>query len=151
MPNCASPKGFDHGLSQRALQLSDGHSAFARLGAHEESDGRSFHRIGHAPTSADFGVVGIVYTTTLAAIGGTAPFTWATVGDFFGRKNFAEIRGSMSFLYTWGSVLGPVIAGSIYDRTKSYAALFWVLLIMCGVTAALYAMMFQPKPRAMRN
>ena len=82
---------------------------------------------------------------------GLFPVTWATVGDFFGRTNFAKIRGSMSFLYTWGSVLGPVIAGSIYDRTKSYAALFWVLLVMCGVTAALYAMMFQPKPRAMRN
>ena len=41
----------------------------------------------------------------------------------------------MSFLYTWGSVLGPVIAGSIYDRTKSYAALFWVLFVMCWITA----------------
>ncbi|HET7004443.1 MAG TPA: MFS transporter [Candidatus Binatia bacterium] len=79
---------------------------------------------------------------------GLFPVTWATVGDFFGRKNFAKIRGSMSFLYTWGSVLGPVIAGSIYDRTKSYSALFWVLLVMCGITAALYAMMFQPKPPA---
>jgi MFS family permease len=82
---------------------------------------------------------------------GLFPVTWATVGDFFGRKNFAKIRGSMSFLYTWGSVLGPVLAGSIYDRTKSYAALFWVLLVICGITAALYAMMFQPKPRAARD
>src|SRR4029077_14530051 len=29
-------------------------------------------------TSADFGVVGIAYTSTLSATGGTAPFTWAT-------------------------------------------------------------------------
>ena len=78
---------------------------------------------------------------------GLFPVTWATVGDFFGRKNFAKIRGSMSFLYTWGSVLGPVIAGSIYDRTNSYAALFWILIITCWVTAALYAALFQPKPR----
>ncbi|HSQ14421.1 MAG TPA: MFS transporter [Candidatus Deferrimicrobium sp.] len=78
---------------------------------------------------------------------GLFPVTWATVGDFFGRNNFAKIRGSMSFLYSWGSVLGPVIAGSIYDRTKSYAVLFWVLLVTCWVTAALYAMLFQPGPR----
>ena len=79
---------------------------------------------------------------------GLFPVTWATVGDFFGRKNFAKIRGSMSFLYTWGSVLGPVIAGTIYDRTKSYALLFWVLFVISWGTAALYAMLFQPKPRS---
>ena len=28
-------------------------------------------------TAADFGVVGNAYTSTLAATGGTAPFTWA--------------------------------------------------------------------------
>ncbi len=31
-------------------------------------------------TSANFGVIGNVYTTTLAATGGTAPFTWAQGG-----------------------------------------------------------------------
>ena len=82
---------------------------------------------------------------------GLFPVTWATVGDFFGRKNFAKIRGSMSFLYTWGSVLGPVIAGAIYDETKNYAALSWILLIICWVTSALYLMLFQPKPVAVRN
>jgi MFS family permease len=29
---------------------------------------------------------------------GLFPVTWATVGDFFGRNNFAKVRGSMSFL-----------------------------------------------------
>jgi len=78
---------------------------------------------------------------------GLFPVTWATVGDFFGRNNFARIRGSMSFLYTWGSVLGPVIAGAIYDRTKSYAALFWALFALCWITALLYALTFQPKAK----
>ena len=78
---------------------------------------------------------------------GLFPVTWATVGDFFGRNNFAKIRGSMSFLYTWGSVVGPVIAGAIYDRTKSYAALFWALFGLCWITALLYALTFQPKAK----
>lgn len=79
---------------------------------------------------------------------GLFPVTWATVGDFFGRKNFAKIRGSMSFLYTWGSVLGPVLAGAIYDRTQSYTALCWFLLAACWITTALYALLHQPTPRA---
>jgi len=46
---------------------------------------------------------------------------WATVGDFFGRKSFATIRGTMSFFYLWGPALGPVVTGAIYDRYHSYA------------------------------
>lgn len=76
---------------------------------------------------------------------GLFPVTWATVGDFFGRKNFAKIRGSMSLLYTWGSVFGPVLAGAIYDRTQSYTALFWVLFVICWVTALLYFTLLQPE------
>jgi len=77
---------------------------------------------------------------------GLFPVTWATVGDFFGRKNFAKIRGSMSFLYTWGSVLGPVLAGAVYDRTQSYEMLFGILLSISWLTAVLYFLLFQPKP-----
>jgi MFS family permease len=79
------------------------------------------------------------------AFEGLFPVTWATVGDFFGRNNFAKIRGSMSLLYTWGSVLGPVLAGAIYDRTESYAVLFWVLFAICWGTALLYFALIQPK------
>jgi len=81
-----------------------------------------------------------------SAFEGLFPVTWATVGDFFGRKNFAKIRGSMSFLYTWGSVLGPVLAGAIFDRTQSYAALFTTLFGLCWLTALLYLSMSHPKP-----
>jgi MFS family permease len=78
---------------------------------------------------------------------GLFPITWATVGDFFGRQNFAKTRGSMSFLYTWGSVLGPVLAGAVYDRTQSYEMLFWVLIAISWLTAMLYFALVQPKPR----
>ena len=79
---------------------------------------------------------------------GLFPVTWATVGDFFGRRNFAKIRGAMSFLYTWGSVIGPVLAGATYDRTKSYQALFWTLFALCWLTALLYVGLFRPTPAA---
>jgi sugar phosphate permease len=77
---------------------------------------------------------------------GLFPVTWATVGDFFGRSSFAKVRGSMSFLYMWGSVIGPVIAGAVYDRTQSYSSLMWGLISLCWVTALIYAVLVKPSP-----
>jgi cyanate permease len=37
----------------------------------------------------------------------------------------------MNLFYTWGSILGPVIAGAVYDRTNSYA------MVLTGLTAVL--------------
>jgi MFS family permease len=79
---------------------------------------------------------------------GLFPVTWATVGDFFGRNNFAKVRGSMSFLYMWGSVIGPVIAGAVYDRTQSYGPLMWGLISLCWVTAVIYAVLIKPISRS---
>jgi MFS family permease len=76
---------------------------------------------------------------------GLFPVTWATVSDFYGRRNFAKIRGSMSCVYMSGSVVGPVMAGAIYDRTGSYHALLWTLIAVCGLTAICYAVLAPPK------
>ncbi len=80
----------------------------------------------------------------------TFPVNWSAVGDFFGRKNFAKIRGTMSFVQTWGAVAGPVIAGALYDRTHSYNQLLWGLIGVLLVTAVLYALVVHPAVRAER-
>ncbi len=67
----------------------------------------------------------LLFTTTFTFLDASFPIIWATVGDFFGRRNFATIRGMMSFFYMWGSFAGPVMAGAIYDRTQSYLAVSW--------------------------
>jgi sugar phosphate permease len=74
----------------------------------------------------------------------TFPVNWSTVGEFFGRANFAKIRGSMIFVQAWGAVVGPVVAGVIYDRTQSYNYLLWGLAVMLFVVAFLYAMVVKP-------
>ena len=74
----------------------------------------------------------------------TFPVNWSTVGDFFGRRHFAKIRGAMSFVQTWGAVIGPVVAGAIYDGTRSYSLLLWVLVGLLLVTSCLYAMVLEP-------
>jgi len=72
------------------------------------------------------------------------PVGWATVGDFFGRKHFGTIRGTMSAFYLWGAAVGPVIAGAVYDRHQSYAPMM-TGLIACFVLAAIfYAGLRQP-------
>jgi len=75
------------------------------------------------------------------------PVGWATVGDFFGRKSFATIRGTMSFFYLWGPAVGPVVTGAIYDRYQSYAPMMSAYIALSLIAACLYAMMSRPKPR----
>jgi MFS family permease len=81
---------------------------------------------------------------------GLFPVTWATVSDFFGRQNFAKIRGSMSCMYMWGSVAGPVSAGLVYDHTKSYEPLLWGLAAVCVLTSLCYALLKPPIADAAR-
>jgi sugar phosphate permease len=73
------------------------------------------------------------------------PVGWATVGDFFGRKSFATIRGTMSFFYLWGPALGPVITGAIYDRYQSYAPMMSAYIALSVLAGCLYAIMVRPK------
>src|SRR5688500_4721930 len=68
------------------------------------------------------------FTIAFTLLDASFPIIWATVGDFFGRRNFATIRGMMSFFYMWGSFAGPIMAGAIYDRTESYTLALWIML-----------------------
>lgn len=82
------------------------------------------------------------YQLWLFAIGFTLldasfPIVWATVGDFFGRRHFATIRGMMSFFYMWGSFAGPVLAGVIYDKTQTYWIVLWIFLTLLIVATLL--------------
>jgi sugar phosphate permease len=72
------------------------------------------------------------------------PVTWATVGDFFGRNNFAKIRGSLSFFYMWGSVIGPVTTGVVYDRNQSYAPMMFILIGFLLAGAFCYGLLRRP-------
>lgn len=72
------------------------------------------------------------------------PVFWASVGDFFGRKSFGTIRGNMNLFYTWGAILGPFVAGAVYDRTQSYALVFAGMTIALLIAAALSALLIKP-------
>jgi len=87
-----------------------------------------------------------VFTLLFTFVEALFPVSWATVGDYFGRKHFATIRGSMSFFYLWGPALGPVITGWVYDRHQSYAPLMSAYIAISVIAGLLYATLRPPKP-----
>jgi MFS family permease len=89
-----------------------------------------------------------VFTLLFTFMESIFPVGWATVGDFFGRKSFATIRGTMSFFYLWGPALGPVIAGAVYDRYQSYGPLMSSFIALSLISGALYALLVKPQPRS---
>ena len=80
-----------------------------------------------------------LFTIFFAAVETTFPLGWAVVGDLFGRKHYAQIRGYMTLFYTWGGVVGPVVAGAIFDRWKTYEPLLWSLVIVYIVAGLFFA------------
>ena len=80
-----------------------------------------------------------LFTIFFAAVETTFPLGWAVVGDLFGRKHYAQIRGYMTLFYTWGGVIGPVVAGAIFDRWKTYEPLLWSLIVVYIVAGLFFA------------
>jgi MFS family permease len=85
-----------------------------------------------------------LFTTVFTFLDASFPVVWATVGDFYGRRYFATIRGMMSFFYMWGSFAGPVFAGAVYDRTESYEAVIWGLFAVLSVATFLNILLIKP-------
>jgi sugar phosphate permease len=84
------------------------------------------------------------FTGLYSVLDASIPVFWASVGDFFGRKSFGTIRGNMNLFYTWGSILGPVIAGAIYDQTQSYALVFTGITISLLISTVMTALLIKP-------
>ena len=85
-----------------------------------------------------------LFTSFFTLLDASFPIVWATVGDFFGRKHFATIRGMLSFFYMWGSFAGPVLAGAIYDRSQSYEMVMWGLLALLLIATLLNGLLINP-------
>jgi sugar phosphate permease len=86
-----------------------------------------------------------VFTLLFTFMEAIFPVGWATVGDFFGRKSFATIRGTMSFFYLWGPALGPVITGAVYDRYQSYGPLMPAFIALSLISGVLYMSLQKPQ------
>lgn len=77
---------------------------------------------------------------------GIAPLNISIVGEYFGRKNFATIRGIATAVYAIGIMAGPIFAGYTYDVTQSYHIAFTTFIVVFSVAALTFVFARPPKP-----
>ena len=73
------------------------------------------------------------------------PLAWAIMGDFFGRRSYATLRGWQHLPDQLMSMSTPVWMGLIFDRTSSY---FWAvvpLVVVFCLSAGFYWTLPRPK------
>ena len=73
---------------------------------------------------------------------------WAIVGDLFGRKRYASIRGMMAPVYNGVLIIAPVAAGWAYDQTGSYQSVLYagaaLMMLAAVVFLALQRVVMRP-------
>lgn len=89
-----------------------------------------------------------VFLIVFAWVESNPALNWAMIGDYFGRSQFATIRGSMSFFYGWGQMTTPLLAGIIWDQTGSYSIVLWIFAVMWVIGAVIFAVLKAPRRRA---
>jgi len=72
--------------------------------------------------------------------------TWALVGDFFGRRHFATIRGWIGMFQSFASMPAAVFTGWVYDRTHSYAAALIPFILLYWLAALVLWQASPPQP-----
>ena len=74
----------------------------------------------------------------------TVPLNWSLIGDFFGRQNYATLRGIMVVGVGIATFISPIYAGWIYDLTQSYAIVLTSFSAMLLIAAVLFAVLRRP-------
>ncbi len=87
----------------------------------------------------------IVFTFLLAISETANPLAWAIMGDFFGRRSFATLRGWQHLPDQLMSMSTPVWMGLIVDHTGSYKWALIPLVVIYGLSAFSYWII--PRPR----
>jgi len=69
----------------------------------------------------------------------------ATIGDFVGPKKSAAAIGFVTFIFGFGQISGPAVAGVLAERTGSFSSAFYMAAAFAG--AAIVLSGFLRKPR----
>jgi sugar phosphate permease len=75
---------------------------------------------------------------------GTVPVNWALIGDFFGRRPYAKLRGFMGISMGLGTFFSPIYSGWVFDRTGSYTQVLITFAIILLFVAFSFAVMRPP-------
>jgi MFS family permease len=99
------------------------------------------------PTFSSSQISLYLFPVGMAIIMTTAPLNWSLIGDFFGRKHYATLRGIVSIGIGIASFISPIYAGWIYDVTESYYIVLVSFSALLLLTAVLFAVLRPPEPR----
>lgn len=85
------------------------------------------------------GVVGIAGFVILfgAGFGSVTPARAALVAEFYGSAHYGQINGTVAFILYLARALAPLGAGLGYEATGGYMAVFWGLVGLMALAAAL--------------
>ena len=61
-----------------------------------------------------------------AAFGAISPLRASTMADQFGRRAFGAITSAQGLVVAIAAAAGPVLAGTLYDRTHTYELALWL-------------------------
>ena len=75
---------------------------------------------------------------------GTMPLNWAIIGDFFGRRSYATLRGIMGIFYGVATFGSPIYAGWIFDVTGSYIITLLTFTVVLVLAAIFFALLRPP-------
>ncbi len=76
---------------------------------------------------------------------------WAMMGEFFGRRSFATLRGWQHLPDQLMSMWTAVWMGLIFDYTGSYYWALFPLIALFGLAAGTYLLLPRPRPPARRR
>ncbi len=93
----------------------------------------------------------VVFAILFAFGDGINSVTWALVGDFFGRRHFASIRGWIGMIQSLASMPAAVFTGWIYDQTQSYTYALIPFIISYGVAGLVLWWLPHPKRPARKS
>lgn len=97
------------------------------------------------------GILSYLLPVTLAITMANAPLNWALIGDFFGRKAYASLRGIMGTFYGIAIFISPIYAGWIYDTTESYKMVFITFSIVLLLATVLFSILWNPHLSKMKK
>ncbi len=85
-----------------------------------------------------------MFVLSVAATEGIATLGWLAVGEYFGRRSFGSLVGIMTVSFGIGSLVAPVAAGWIFDRTGEYGIALTTAAVMQLASGVCYLLARRP-------
>ena len=87
-----------------------------------------------------------VFVILLAVLDNSLLLNSSLLGEYFGRRRFATLRGIVSAVGMVGAAISPVYTGWVWDQTESYTLSLVPFGTALAVSALIYALLPRPTP-----